>query len=398
MKILFLHPNFPGQFKHLSKAAARAGHEVKFLCQTHYGRSIEGVQRLKLTGKNSHEELKKDSLPLVKQTIKLASQYRSGLVSLQKLDWNPDIVISHSGWGCGFYVKEIWPKTRHITYLEWWFNPESQFFWYDEENKELGINRESITKHWDRNQFVSHELAASDAIVSPTFWQREQLPKLLRTHCHVIFDGVDTDNFYPKLTLRSEKPVLTYGTRGMDPFRCFPQFIRSLPVFIDKMKENVRIEIAGNQDVAYGSPPKGYKNWYQWAIKYCEKSNIDSFVQWKGYLTGDKYREWLQSSWCHIYLTHPFIASWSLVDSLAVGVPIVASDVPTVRDICDQFEGVTYVDHRDSEKIGTACADIMTAGHNNGKLYERKNIGQFSVSQSLKKWEAVTGVNLTTFD
>ena len=78
MKILFLHPNFPGQFKHLSKAAARAGHEVKFLCQTHYGRSIEGVQRLKLTGKNSHEELKKDSLPLVEQT-KISVTIQSGL-------------------------------------------------------------------------------------------------------------------------------------------------------------------------------------------------------------------------------------------------------------------------------------------------------------------------------
>ena len=128
------------------------------------------------------------------------------------------------------------------------------------------------------------------------------------------------------------------------------------------------------------------------------KSTILIHLSMERVSNGDKYREWLQSSWCHIYLTHPFIASWSLVDSLAVVVPIVASDVATVRDICDQFEGVTYVDHRDSEKIGTACADIMTAGLNNGKLYERKNIGQFSVSQSIKKWEAVTGVNLTTFD
>ena len=240
-------------------------------------------------------------------------------------------------------------------------------------------------------------ISSIDAIVSPTFWQREQLPKLLRTHCHVIFDGVDTDNFYPNLTLRSEKPLLTYGTRGMDPFRCFPQFIRSLPIFIDKMRGNVRIEIAGKHDVAYGSPPKGYKNWHQWAVKYCEKNNIGSFVQWKGYLNGSNYKE-AQSSWCHVYLTHPFIASWSLVDSLAVGIPIVASDVPTVRDICDQFEGVTYVDHRDSKRIGTACADTMSSMVDNVKLFARKNIDEFSVPRSLAKWEAVTGVNLTTFD
>ena len=398
MKILFLHPNFPGQFKHLADAAAQVGHEVKFLCQTHYGRSIKGVQRLKLTGKNSHEALKKECLPLVEQTVKLASQYRCGFTDLKNLDWNPGVVISHSGWGCGFYVKEIWPKTKHITYLEWWFNPESEFFLYDEDNKDLGINKSSITKHWNRNQFVSHELAASDAIVSPTFWQREQLPKLLKIHCHVIFDGVDTQKFRSDPLQISQKPLVTYGTRGMDPFRCFPQFIRSLPAFINKMETDVRIEIAGNTDVAYGSPPQGHENWYKWATEYCKKNNISEYVKWKGYLNGEDYIRWLQSSWCHVYLTHPFIASWSLFDSLSVGMPIVASDVPTVRDICDQYDDINYVDHRDSEKIGTACAGVLMSKRYTNYTYKTRDLKQFSIEKALSKWEAVTGVNLTTLD
>ena len=42
MRVLVLHPNFPAQFKHLLKPLAQKGHEVVFLCQTHYGRKIEG--------------------------------------------------------------------------------------------------------------------------------------------------------------------------------------------------------------------------------------------------------------------------------------------------------------------------------------------------------------------
>ena len=151
---------------------------------------------------------------------------------------DPDIVISHSGWGCGFFVKEIWPKTHHVSYLEWWFNPESSFFWYDTANKELNINESSIKKHSIRNQFVAHELASSNAIVSPTSWQRNQLPEIFRKNCHVIIDG--TILISKRFKNRKTSALLTYGTRGMDPIRGFPQFVRSLPHLIKSSNIQMR--------------------------------------------------------------------------------------------------------------------------------------------------------------
>ena len=131
---------------------------------------------------------------------------------------------------------------------------------------------------------------------------------------------------------------------------------------------------------------KGYKIGINGQSNIVKSTILTHLCNGKGILMGTNIESGYKVAGA-IFIAHPFIASWSLVDSLAVGVPIVASDVPTVRDICDQFEGVTYVDHRDSEKIGTACADILTAGHINGMLYGRKNIAilSFSVYQ---KWEA----------
>ena len=112
MDILFLHPNFPAQFKNLCSAFAEAGHRTRFLCQTHYGRSIKGVERIKLENSAGHEELEKSKLSLFDKTQKLAKQYRQGLTALRAQGLKPDIVISHSGFGCGLYAKEVWPKTK----------------------------------------------------------------------------------------------------------------------------------------------------------------------------------------------------------------------------------------------------------------------------------------------
>ena len=190
MKILFLHTNFPGQFKHICKHFAELKHDVRFICQTNYGRNIKRVQCFKLK-KNSNEE--------TQSTISTSEQYRQAFIKFDEDGWIPDLVISHSGWGCGLNVKEIWPDTKFISYLEWWFNPKSATYSYDPENENLGLNSHSIPKHWLRNKDISLELASADKIVAPSFWQKKQLPQVFQANCQVIFDGIDLEQFRPKI-------------------------------------------------------------------------------------------------------------------------------------------------------------------------------------------------------
>ena len=162
MKILFLHTNFPGQFKHICKYFAQIGHDVRFICMTHYGRSISKVQKFKIReiqGVNKTSDNK-----TFKEKTSTADQYRQAFIEFTQNNWIPEIVISHSGWGCGLHVKEIWPQTKLISYLEWWFNPNSELSLVIQSNENLKYSPQSIEKMWLRNIPISCRLRAPTPI------------------------------------------------------------------------------------------------------------------------------------------------------------------------------------------------------------------------------------------
>ena len=393
LKILFLHPNFPAQFKHLALSVASEGHEVKFLCQTHFGRKIDGVEKLVLKKKASKEYLDAKKLNLFERSQELAEQYRMAFINLKENGYRPDVVISHSGWGCGLYVKEIWNKTKLISYLEWWFNPESAFFHYDIINKDLGLNPSCSKKSWARNQTFALELVSSEYIVSPTEWQRKQLPNGLKEKCKVIFDGIDLDKFKPRKYTEKNIKKITYGTRGFDPMRCFPQFIKEIPLIVEKIP-GITVEIAGQDEAFYGnaSPHNTIeKTWGAWARNYLKEQGMLNQVKFIGYLETEKYINWLNSSDCHVYLSHPFVISWSLVESYCIGMPIVTSDIEATREICREANDISFVDHR---KAGSISDGIINATNNFGGdgselLINRRRIGRFSRDSSLSLWEGL---------
>ena len=392
LNVLFLHPNFPAQFKHISKDIAQQGHRVKFLCQTHFGRTVDGVEKIVLKNSAGKEVLDKGNFTIFERSQKLADQYRMVFEGLKKEGYSPNVVICHSGWGCGLYIKEVWPETKHISYSEWWFDPQSDFFHYDPENLELNINSNTIKKSWTRNQSWALEHSNSDYIVTPTNWQKEQLPKLFRNQCQTIFDGIDVDTFNPlKRNQHTKIKKVTYGTRGMDPMRCFPQFIMELPNMFSRFPEVV-VEIAGNDEAAYGSgkPKNGqYKSWGTWAKQYLKAKNVSERVKWVGYLNGEKYTQWLHTSDCHIYLTHPFVASWSLVEAFCCGLPVITSDIKATHEICREDPLTVYTDHRERGFLTKALISMANRIPHNleaGKMRSRAAF-RFSREFSLEQWE-----------
>jgi glycosyltransferase involved in cell wall biosynthesis len=333
VRILFLHPNFPAQFRDPARGLAAMGHEVTFLCQTHYGRTLAGVRRVCLKGKLGHQTLEQNTTNQQQRSQLLADQYRQGMVQLAEQGWVPEVVISHSGWGCGLHVKELWPECRHIAYLEWWFDPQSALLHHDPTNAELGLGPAAAPKFWKRNQSLALELACADALVAPSQWQRSQLPPLLRNRCQVIYDGVDLSRFKPDPSQRSSYPLLTYGTRGMEAMRCFPEFVRELPAALEAWPE-LKVEIAGEDEINYAGKAPAQGSWKRWAEEGLGPWLALGRVTWVGRLGADAYVAWLQRSWCHTYLTQPFVASWSLTEALACGCRLIASDVAPVREFC----------------------------------------------------------------
>lgn len=394
MKILFLHQNFPGQFKHLALDLAQRGHEVNFICHTHYDRKLSGVNRIKLKGNLSFEALKNKAENLLHENELTSQQFRTAFEKMRQDGWCPDIVISHSGWGCGKHVKEIWPTTKLISYLEWWFDPNSETFTYDKYNKYLPI-KHFTQKHWLRNQSIAFELSVSEVIVTPTKWQKEQLPGILRDQCEVIHDGVDQNIFRQKSILKSKVPVVTYGTRGMEPIRCFKQFVEAATTIVESNR-HVRVEIAGLDEVNYGGIVPEEGSWKKWAIEYFKIRGISENIQWVGRLTFSKYVEWLQKSWCHVYLSHPFVPSWSLYEALATGCPMVVSDIKA-HDFLANIKSVTLVDHRNPKRVSEGIAMQLKGDSVTLNASERRVLlPSFEVGQCLERWRAVAGLEMST--
>lgn len=330
---------------------------MTFLCETHYNREIKGVKRLVIKKEISQPKASEKVFKTSSQK-EVSLRYSNAFRLLKKQGYSPNYVISHSGWGCGTYIKAYWPKCKLISYIEWWFAPESEFYNYDQTNKDLNINPNTAFEHWPRNQQLALELGVSDTLITPSVWQKNQLPKFFADKTNVIFDGIDLNKFRSAIDNKSKVPLVTYGTRGMEPIRAFKQFIIEIPRILNA-SDDTRVEIAGYDNLNYGGlAPKGYKSWGNWAFEYLKAKKVDDRVKWLGYLDDYKYINWLKSSWCHIYLTHPFVLSWSFIESLAAGCPIVCSEVAPVLEYGKQ-PGCKYIDHRIKGNISEAVISIL---------------------------------------
>jgi len=396
VRILFLHPNFPGQFRHIAESLAAQGHDVAFLCQTHYGRKLAGVRRLCMKGNLGHEALHQGGGKQLQRAQMVAAQYRRAMAKLDQEHWQPEVVVSHSGWSCGLHVKELWPQCRQVSYLEWWFDPQSDLLHHDPHNSNLALGPLAAPSFWLRNQPLALELTCADAVVAPTQWQKAQLPQVLQKRCEVIFDGVDLQRFKPDPRRRSPYPLLTYGTRGMEPMRGFPELIHELPQLLEAWPA-LQVEIAGNDGIHYGGATPAEGSWKAWAENKLAKYLQNGRVRWVGHLGADAYLAWLQSTWCHVYLSQPFVASWSLVEALACCCPIIASDVAPVREFCGRNRAWLV----DSRRPGFLMPPIMAVMQGlkspQGALAPTpKSLEKLDKALALERWGLVLGVELAT--
>lgn len=368
------------------------GYDVKFICQTHFNRTVPGVERIKIKTSIGPQVCSEEpgKTPTM-DPVQVSEQYKQAFEALEDIQWHPDIVISHSGWGCGYYVKTIWPHCLFISYLEWWFNPESDFFHYDD-NEDLKIDNKKITSYFKRNQIIALELAVADLIIAPTEWQKKQLPQTLKANCFVVFDGINYNPSHFQNFVKTEKPTITYGTRGMEPTRAFPQFIESLPRIIQQIP-GITIKIAGKDQVNYGGKRNDGMSWGQWAKYFIEKHNMSKHIEWVGYLNEYQYCKWLAESWCHVYLTHPYVTSWSYIDAIASGTCIVASDVLALKEF--HCEGIFYVDHRKPDYISAKIIEIIESGHKCPEI-RRDYPNELSADRCFEKLLGVTGLEVTT--
>ncbi|MEP5758248.1 MAG: glycosyltransferase family 4 protein, partial [Litoreibacter sp.] len=338
MKVLFVHQNCPGQFKHLAPSMAADGHEVLFITQegkpTPLGvKKIEYAAHRKVTPKIHPYLVGTEAAVLNGQAVA-----RIGF-ALRSKGYAPDVMIGNPGWGETLYLKDVWPEVPLISLCE---------FYYNGTGSDVGFDPEFATgpdaKLRARTRASQHLLAieAADHAYCPTKWQRAQFPRVYQDKISVIHDGIDTDLIAPnaqaeftlpsgqKLTRNDE--VLTYVSRNLEPYRGFHSFMRALPGIL-KSRPNAQVVVVGGDEVSYGSRPKGGGSWREAML--AEVGTLPACVHFTGRIPYSDYLALLQISSVHFYFTYPFVLSWSMLEAMAAGAFVVGSNTPPVAEVIE---------------------------------------------------------------
>lgn len=341
-----LHQNFPGQFLHLAPALVEREHEVHALVLRKEvpaewsGVHLHSYAPARGNAKGIHPWL----LDLESKTIRGDAVFRKCL-QMRDDGFTPDIVLAHPGWGESLFVKDVWPDAKLGLYCELHYSETGNDVNFDPEF----INSDPGNVCRLRLKNVNNQLHfdIADAAVSPTEFQANTFPESFRSKISVIHDGIDTQRIAPnlnvtyevnsELTLRQSDEVITFVNRNLEPYRGYHVFMRALPQIL-KSRPNAQVVIVGADGVSYGKRAPDGKTWKQIFLDEVHGQIApDDWerVHFVGTLSRFQFTQVLQISSVHVYLTYPFVLSWSLLEAMSVECAIVASDTAPVQEFIE---------------------------------------------------------------
>ena len=370
MKILFLHPNFPAQFRHIATVLGQDKQNTVVFATNRPEGKIAGVNKVvyeksRTVRPETHHYVR----PLENAVLEAQAVYRIAQ-KLKDQGFYPDIVYGHSGWGPTLFMKDIFSRATLLCYFEWYYNAYGSDASFDPSDP---INADDEARIRIKNAPILLDLASCDRGLSPTLWQRSQFPPEFQSKIKVHHDGIDTSYFKPlpnarlflpriNLDLTNVSEIITYVARGMEPYRGFPQLIETI-YLLQKKRPECHFVIVGKDRVAYGKNLPDGKTYKQAML---EKFPLDmSRVHFTDLLPYDEYLQVLQASSVHIYLTRPFVLSWSMLEALATGCLIVASDTACVTEVIKNNVNGLLVNFFDPEQI---CDRVIEALDNPQKM------------------------------
>lgn len=377
MRILLVHQNFPGQFKHLVPAllANPANEVVAFTmnpCPEIPGLRVVRYAAAKGTGKDVH--------PWVGETetkvIRGEAAFRAAL-TLKAEGFSPEVILAHPGWGESLFLKDVWPQSKLIIYSEFHYATAGSDIGFDPEFAVKDPGNACRIRMKNVNNFLHFDIA--DAGVSPTEWQKSTFPEPFRSKISVIHDGIDTNAIKPntevwlqlgpyKLTKNDE--IITFVNRNMEPYRGYHTFMRALPEILAK-RPNARVLIVGGDGVSYGAKPPADTSWKQIFLDEV-KDRIDlSRVHFLGTIDYKHFIPLLQLSTVHVYLTYPFVLSWSLLEAMACGCGIVASDTAPLREAIHDGDTGVLVDFFKPDAVAAGVVKLLENPALRNKLGQR---------------------------
>lgn len=369
MKLLFVHQNMPGQYREIVQWLAQSGqHEIAFLTQRRNPPRFDGVRTAIY---KPHHVPGKAAYGLSKVWEAAAGAGFGAAMAARKLEqdegFRPDVVVGHVGWGELTFLRQVWPDVPIIGYFEYYYNLHGGLTGFDPD--------EPVSDHAPfliqaRNAVPLANIETVDLGQCPTLWQRDRFPQSFHDRMYVCHDGIRTDRLVPdpqaslKLgrldrALTSDDEVITYVARNLETTRGFHILMRALPRIL-RERPKARVLIIGGSDVSYGG-----KDAHPGGLRRRMEEEVGEDIDWPrlhflGQIPYPDFQKLVQLSRCHIYLTMPFVLSWSLMEAMAMQATIVASDVLPVREVITHGETGLLVDFHAPDALAQQVIDVVS--------------------------------------
>lgn len=371
MKILFIHQNFPGQYKHLAPLLASRGHDCLALTlKVKQPTTWKGVKVIPYAmPERKAQAVHPWLVDLDTKVTRGEACYRAAR-QLKEAGYAPDLILAHPGWGESLFLGDVWPEAKIGLYCELYhlsdyphLNFDPEFDKSDHGLQKLRIRMKNVNNHL--------HFPHAHAGISPTKFQADTFPAEFRDKITVSHDGIDTLTACPapdvrltiegKVDVTRKDEVITFINRNLEPYRGYHVFMRALPRLL-KERPNAKVLIVGGDEVSYGAaPPKG-QTWKQIFIDEVRGKIPDadwSRVHFLGRIPYDQFIRLLQVSRVHVYLTYPFVLSWSLMEAMACEAAIVASGTEPVREVIRHGENGRLVEFFDGEALVAEVCDLL---------------------------------------
>ena len=371
MNILFVHQSFPGQFLHLAPAlAADPQHAVWALTMRQDAPAQwQGVRMVPYRpARGSTPDIHPWMVDLETKAIRAEAAMRAAL-QLRAGGFVPDVIVAHPGWGESLCLKDVWPDARLGIYCEFFYHAQGADVGFDPEFNSGDPGEVARLRLKNVNNLLHFEVA--DAGIAPTRWQASTFPEPFRSRITVVHDGIDTQAIAPNpqvrvrlgsgLELSRNDEVITFVNRNLEPYRGYHIFMRALPEIL-RRHPRAQVLLVGGNDVSYGARPPHGQTWA--GIFAAEAQGLMPAADWArvhflGHVPHAQFIGLLQLSTVHVYLTYPFVLSWSLLEAMSAGCAIVGSNTQPLHEAIVDGETGRLVDFFDVQALAGAVCGLL---------------------------------------
>jgi glycosyltransferase involved in cell wall biosynthesis len=348
MKVLFVHNNFPAQFRNLAASLAQEGGHELVAVGASTARGMPSVKLVKYVLASADVASTHPFARRFDLECRRAEQVLYSLTTLAATGFIPDVILAHPGWGETMPLRTMFPKARLIVYCEFFYGARGRDLGFDAEFPEPGLDGHIGLQL--KNATTLLALADADLGIAPTRWQHSTFPSHYQSMIQVLHEGVDTTVIRPDTTARLRLPdgrelgvgdqVVTFVARCLEPLRGYHVFMRALPEILARCPQ-AHIVIIGGEGASYGlNPPEG-TSWKTVFLNEVREKLDLSRVHFLGNVPHQTFLKALQVSSAHVYFTYPFVLSWSMLEAMSAGCLVIGSDTDPVREIIEpDYNGI----------------------------------------------------------